>query len=171
MNPACCLILLGQPRPDERSETREIIQVRKVVVHFVPVHSQVIVNQDVAESGDWGQLFGEVRREDSQISHAQDRLAVVARLLGAFECNDPVTNVNTALRGDLKVALNDISQVGIAAEISLWLVPQGRQACQALVEFVQAPFDTAELDVHLPLPPGCPGAAPAKKVDSLRSGS
>lgn len=169
--PSSLPVALGKPRTDEVRKTREVIDVRQVIVHLIPVHSQILVNQDVAKPGDGGKLLGEVRRQDTQLTHAQDRLMVVARLLGAFERDDAVTDINAALRSHFKIALDDISQVGIAAEISLWSVAQGRQARQALAEFVQAPLDTAELDVHCPLLPGYPGAVPVRTADNPRNGS
>jgi len=59
------------------------------------------VDQDIAQTGDRAKLRGEIGRQNSQLSHAQNRFMLVTRLLGPLDPSGAVADLDAALRGHL----------------------------------------------------------------------
>ena len=77
---------------------------------------------------------------------------VIYWLPRVLQRDDTIREVDAALGRYLEVALGYVAKEGIRVERATWLLLEGAQSGQAFDEFVQAPFDTAELDLHSHLP-------------------
>lgn len=161
---------LVQPISDELREPLQFLHLLEHLVHLIPIQAGVLVNQDIAKAGHRGEVSSEISRQYVELTQAQDRFAVVGRFAGILQGDDAMADVNAALRRDLKVALNDVFQVGVAVKLGPCPVFERLQSGQALAQFVQAPFDTAELGFHAHLLSECHHAAHAARADSRHSG-
>jgi len=106
-----------QPFSDVFGESHQITDFLKIRIHFVPVKTKVFVHKDITEARDWREFSGELGREHSQFTHAQECLMVVAGLQSFLNGNDPMADIEAALGGDFQVAFNDIPQIGIRIEL------------------------------------------------------
>ena len=127
------------------------------------------MHEDVTEACQRGQGACKARRDHAQLTHAQDGIVVVDRLLSPFQGDDAKADVNLALRCNLEVALDDVSQVGILVKVSPGPASQRFQPGQAFAQFVQAPLDTGELWRHDLRLARCHRAAHAAQVADRHS--
>lgn len=114
----------------------DLVKSVEVGVHFLPVHAEVLVSEHVPKSGDRSESSSKVRRQNSQFALLLNGLVVVLRLGRPLKGDDTITDVNAALRSDLKVALDYVPQIGILIKRRPTLLLKGTQAIQAFVQFV-----------------------------------
>jgi hypothetical protein len=125
-------------------ESLDLIKSVEMGVHFLPVHAEGLGSEHVPKFGDRSEPSSKVRRQNGQFVLSLNGLVVVLRLGRPLKGDDTITDVNAALRSDLKVALHYVPQIGILIKRRPTLLLKGTQAIQAFAPFVSATLDTAE---------------------------
>lgn len=142
------LVSLIEPLANEISKVLQVVYLLQVDIHLIPVDTQILMRKYVPKASQRRKRLGERGRKHAQLTLSQNGFVVVSRFGCSFQRNDPIADIDTALRCDLEIALNDVSEIGIAIKLDACFFTKWSQARQAFVQFVQAPLDTAELGFH-----------------------
>lgn len=88
-----------------------------MLVYLIPVYSQVFVNEDVSKASKRGKMARKLWWQYPQLSQAQEGFVVVSGLDSVLDSDDAVADINATLRGNLQIALDDITQIRIAIKL------------------------------------------------------
>jgi len=96
----------------------------QVIVHATPVYADVFVHEDVPKACQRRELARKLGGQYTQLAHLQDGVIVIRWLASALQRDDPVADVNAALRGDLEVSLDNVAQKGVPVKLAPCLALQ-----------------------------------------------
>ncbi len=71
------------------------------------------MHQNITESSQGRQFERKINRQDTHLTHDQERLIVIAWFTCVTQRNKAVADVNTSLGSNFQVTLYDIAQIGI----------------------------------------------------------
>lgn len=88
-----------------------------MVVDQIPVHADIVMDQDVSKPSQRSNLSGKLRRENLEIPQDEKDVIVVPGLFRILKGDDPVSHVDQTLDRDLKVSFDDVAQIGLLVEL------------------------------------------------------
>ena len=98
-------------------EILEVFEVLQVFVDRIPVSADIVMNQYVWKPSDRCNLFGNLRRENLEMTQDEKDFIVVLWLLRIFNRDDPIPHVDQTLDRPLEVSFDDIAEIGLLVEL------------------------------------------------------